>query len=78
MVKRFLLCLLLIISMAVFAQGQVSAKQQNLADIETPLEKEILDFEPVEVRVSFQEDANPATFEAWLNGQNITDKFTAT
>ena len=76
MVKRFLLYLLIIIGMVAFGKGQAIAYE--LADIETPLESEILDFEPVEVLVSFQEGANPDTFEAWLNGRNITDSFTAT
>ncbi|ACN15702.1 putative penicillin acylase precursor; contains small and large subunit [Desulforapulum autotrophicum HRM2] len=76
MIKRFLVGLLVITGMVFFGQGQSIAL--NLADIETPSEKAIQDFEPVEVLVSFQEGANPDTFEAWLNGQNITDRFTAT
>ncbi|MFO7558971.1 MAG: penicillin acylase family protein [Desulfobacterales bacterium] len=76
MVKRFLLCLLVITGLAAFGLGQAIA--YDLADIQTPSESEILDFEPVEVLVSFQDGANPDTFEAWLNGQNITNRFTAT
>jgi len=76
MVKRFLFYLLIIPSIFVFGQGQAIA--YDLADIGTPLESEILDFEPVEVVVSFQEGADPSTFAAWLNGQNITDRFAAT
>ena len=76
MIKRFLACLLVTTGMVFFGQGQAIAL--NLADIETPSEKAIQDFEPVEVLVSFQEGATPDTFEAWLNGQNITDSFTAT
>lgn len=73
MIKRVLICLLVIVSMAVW--GQHPAAAANLADIETPLPAEEVDFTPVEVFVSLEPGANPDTFRAWLNGKEISSKF---
>ncbi len=73
MVKRLFICLLVITSMAFWVQDQASAS--NLADIETPLPAEEVDFTPVEVFVSLEPGANPDTFRAWLNGKEISSKF---
>jgi penicillin G amidase len=47
----------------------------DLARIETPKTLQTLDYHPVEIVVSFQGGALTNTFEAWLNGHNITDLF---
>ncbi len=48
----------------------------ELSRIETPGTMENFDYHPVEIVVSFQGAALTETFEAWLNGHEITDLFT--
>ena len=48
----------------------------DLARIEAPKTMQNLDYHPVEIVVSFQGGALTNTFEAWLNGYEITDRFT--
>ncbi len=73
MVKRLLIGLFVVFSVAFLGETQGLAK--NLADIEAPLPAERIDFEPVEVFVSLKADADPESFEAWLNNKNVSDKF---
>jgi penicillin amidase len=47
----------------------------DLARIETPKTMQALDYHPVEIVVSFQGGALTNTFEAWLNGYEITGLF---
>jgi len=49
----------------------------ELAGIESPKTMESLDYHPVEIVVSLKDGALPDTFEAWLNGHEITDRFEA-
>ena len=48
---------------------------KDLSRIESPSRMETLDYHPVEIIVSLDEKADPATFRAWLNGKDITDRF---
>lgn len=50
----------------------------NLATIETPLNKQKLYFEPIEVVVSLEDNAIPETFQALLNLNDISDRFELT
>ncbi len=73
MTKRLLIGLFVIFS--VIRLGESQGFTRNLADIETPLPAEKLDFEPVEVFVGLKAEADPTSFEAWLNNTNISSKF---
>jgi len=45
------------------------------SSIESPARRAELSSYPVEIVVQFTDDARPETFKAWLNFQDITDKF---
>jgi photosystem II stability/assembly factor-like uncharacterized protein len=52
-------------------------RPENLSTIAAPKRLEKLDSHPVVIVVHFHKGAKPATFQAWLNRKNITDKFRA-
>lgn len=48
----------------------------NLLAILSPESGEVLCTNSVEIVISLNENAGPSTFYAWLNGKEITDRFT--
>jgi 5'-nucleotidase len=73
MPRKFLLALLVIIGMSIVLSGQGYAC--DVATIEKPEPRQILYFEPVEIMVQFNDGAQPETFRAWLNGNDVTSSF---
>jgi penicillin amidase len=47
----------------------------ELCRIESPAQKETLDYHPVEIMVRLSASADVSTFSAWLNGRDISDAF---
>lgn len=54
------------------------AQARDLSSIVTPDSRQKLYSRDVEIVVKFKDGAAPKTFEAWLNGRNITKKFKPT
>lgn len=80
MLRKPLLCLMIIVGMIILLLPVSGYSWErppfsNVSTIEQPEHRQKLYSEPVEIIVRFEDGANPATFKAWLNRKNITNKF---
>ena len=60
----------------VCCSGSSGTSSLDLLTIVSPENEQVLYTESVEVVISLSENADPATFQAWLNGNDISDRFT--
>ena len=77
MVKKNIILLSVVFAIVLLLSAQSYARPANLSTIVSPTRLSTVD-SPVEIVVRFRDGANPNSFKARLNGNDITDKFTAT
>ena len=79
MLKRAFIGLFAFFTISILVPAQGYSFFNNLSRIVSPERLQALDSHPAEIIIEFVSDAaRPETFKAWLNGNNITDRFEET